>query len=313
MEPAYQAVLLIAYGGPERMDDVRPYLANIARGRHVPPERIEEVAHHYALFGGRSPLGDLTRRQARALGADLAARGLAMPVYVGMRHWTPYLAETLALMRDAGVRRALGIVMAPHQSYASWQQYQENVAEARSGLGPGAPEVDYLEPWFDREGFIEAQADRVVSALDEIPAGERRLAPLVFTAHSIPAAMAAGSPYAEQVATSARLVAARCGRARWLVAYQSRSGDPREPWLEPDVKEVIRRLAAGGDRAVVVVPVGFVSDHIEVLYDLDTEARATAARAGVAFARAGTVMDHPAFIRMLGDLVAARAARAGVG
>jgi ferrochelatase len=306
-------VLLIAYGGPERMDDVRPYLANIARGRRIPPARIEEVVHHYARFGGRSPLGDLTRRQARALAADLEARGLALPVYVGMRNWTPYLSETLASMRDAGVRRALAIVMAPHRSYASWEQYQENVADARSRVGSGAPEVEYVSPWFDHPGFIEAQADRVVMALAEIPAAARHEAPLVFTAHSIPVAMAETSPYVEQVATSARLVAARCGRSRWSVAYQSRSGDRREPWLEPDVNEVVRRLAASGDRAIVAVPVGFVADHVEVLYDLDTEARETAARAGVVLARAGTVMDHPAFITMLGDLVAGHAARARVG
>lgn len=306
--PTYGGVLLIAYGGPDRPADVRPYLANVLRGRRVPPARVEEVAHHYELFGGHSPLTELTRRQAAALEADLGAHGLPLPVLVGTRNWTPYLHEALARMRDAGARRVLGIIMAPHQSYASWEQYQENVAEARGRVGVGAPEVDYLPPWFDHPGFIEAQADRVAAVLAEAAEELRRDAPLVFTAHSIPVAMAVQSCYAAQVAISARLVAGRLGRDRWSVAYQSRSGDPRDPWLEPDVRAVIRDLAGRGERAVVLVPVGFVSDHIEVLYDLDTEARETARSAGVAFHRAGTVMDHPAFIRMLGQLVRACAA-----
>ncbi len=311
MSAPYGGVLLIAYGGPDRPEDVRPYLANVLRGRRVPPSRIEEVAHHYELFGGRSPLTELTLRQAEALGSEIRAHGQALPVHVGMRNWTPYLDEALARMRDAGVRRALGIVMAPHQSYASWEQYHENVADARARIGAGAPEVDYVVPWFDHPGFIEAQADRVAAALGGIAPERRGATPLVFTAHSIPVAMAEASGYPEQVETSSRLVAARLAAAglgceRWSVAYQSRSGDPRDPWLEPDVNDVIGRVAAGENRDVVVVPIGFVSDHIEVLYDLDTEARETARHAGIAFHRAGTVMDHPAFIRMLGDLVRAR-------
>jgi protoporphyrin/coproporphyrin ferrochelatase len=303
----HDAVLLIAFGGPEGMDDVRPFLANVLRGRRVPPERIEEVIHHYELFDGRSPLLELTRRQAQALQADLAVRGPGIPVYVGMRNWAPYLHDTLTRMRADGVQRALGIVMAPHRSYSSWDQYLENVAEARAGLAGGAPEVDYAGPWFEHPGFIEAQADRVAAALSVIPAEHREDAALIFTAHSIPSAMACKAPYADQLATSARLVAARLGRSRWSVAYQSRSGDPRVPWLEPDINDAIRSLARDAGRAVVVVPIGFVVDHMEVLYDLDTEARRTARDGGMAFFRAGTVMDHPAFIRMLGDVVRAGA------
>jgi ferrochelatase len=304
----YEAVLLIAYGGPDRLDDVRPYLANVLRGRSVPQERVEEVAYHYEIFGGHSPLTELTMRQAAALEADLRARGLALGVDVGMRNWRPYLDDALGRMRAQGVRRALGIIMAPHQSYASWTQYHENVADARARVGEGAPEVHFLGPWFDHPGFIEAQADRVSAALAGVPADLRRTIPLLFTAHSIPRVQAEQSAYVEQITTSARMVAERLGHPRWLVAYQSRSGDPRDPWLDPDVKEVIRGLAAGKDEAVVIVPIGFVSDHIEVLYDLDVEARREAGRDGVAFYRARTVMDHPAFIRMLGDMVAAQAA-----
>lgn len=307
MSGRFDAVLLIAYGAPERPEDVRPYLAGILRGRRMSPERLEEVAHHYDVFGGRSPLTRLTRGQATALGQALSARGLPLQVYVGMRNWTPYLQETLAAMRDGGVRRAAGIVMAPHRSYASWEQYQENVAAARAQVGAQAPAVDYVGPWFEHPGFIGAQADRVADVLRTMPADERDGAALVFTAHSIPAAMGEQSGYPVQVAASARLVAVVLGEGNWQVAYQSRSGDPREPWLEPDVTDVLRDLAARRVRAAVLVPIGFVSDHIEVLYDLDTAARATAAGCGIAYYRAGTVMDHPAFIGMLADLVAAQA------
>ena len=304
----YDAVLLIAFGGPDRMEDVRPFLANVLRGRPVPPVRIEEVVHHYEVFGGHSPLTALTLRQAEALQADLAARGTRIPVYAGMRNWTPHLHEALARMRADGVRQALGIVMAPHRSYSSFEQYQENVAEARIRVGEGAPAVDYLGPWFDHPGFIEAQADRIATAMSAIPAEDRERTTLIFTAHSLPSAMAAKAPYADQLATSAGLVAARLRHPRWALAYQSRSGDPRIPWLDPDINDVIRALRRDRERAVVVAPIGFVCDHMEVLYDLDTEARETAGRTGVAFYRAGTVMDHPAFIRMLGDLVRIRAA-----
>ena len=307
MAPPHDAVLLIAFGAPARMEDVRPFLANVVRGRRVPPERIEEVVHHYARFDGHSPLTELTQRQARALEADLASRGPAIPVYVGMRNWAPYLHETLARMRSEGVRRAVGIVMAPHRSYSSWDQYHENVAEARARVGEGAPEVAYLRPWFDHPGFIEAQADRAAATLDLVPSEERSTTHMIFTAHSIPSAMAANGPYVDQLTASGRLVAARVSLPRWSVAYQSRSGDPRTPWLGPDVNDVIRDLGSRGAAATLVVPIGFVCDHIEVLYDLDVEARQTAAAAGLAFYRSGTVADHPAFIRMLGDLVRAGA------
>jgi len=303
MTGPYGAVLLIAYGGPDTRDDVRPFLANVLRGRRVPLQRIEEVAHHYELFGGHSPLAELTRRQAAVLEAALRARGHALAAHVGMRNWTPYLEEALHAMRADGVRRAVGVIMAPQQSYSSWEQYQENVADARARLGDGAPDVDYVAPWFDRPGFVQAQADRVAAVLAEIPVVRRRQTPIVFTAHSIPVVMAEASPYVAQVTASARLVAEQLDHARWSVAYQSRSGDPRDPWLDPDVRDVIRDLAAEGAKDVVAVPIGFVSDHIEVLYDLDTEAREIAEGAGIGFHRAATVMDHPAFIGMLADCV----------
>lgn len=297
------SVLLVAFGGPERPEDIRPFLQNVAAGRPIPAERLEEVAHHYEVIGGRSPLNALTRRQADALRAALAARGAVLPVWVGMRNWHPYLHETLALMKDQGRRRALGVILSSLQTEASWARYVEDVAAAREKVGPDAPEVVFASPWSDHPRFLDAVAARARAALQAVEAGSRAAARLVFTAHSVPVAMAAGSPYAAQFEAAARAVAERLGRAEWTLAYQSRSGSPRDLWLEPDVGDVIRTLGRGGVRDVVVVPVGFVCDHVEVLYDLDVEARRVAEAAGVGFHRAGAPNDHPDFIAMLADLV----------
>jgi ferrochelatase len=300
---AIDSVLLIAFGGPERPEDVRPFLQIVTEGRRIPPERLEEVAHHYDLIGGGSPLNALTRGQAEGLRAALAAEGRALPVWVGMRNWHPFLHETLAEMRDAGARRALGIILSSLQTEASWARYVEDVAAARGKIGPDAPEVVYAAPWSGHPRFIEAMADRARVALEGVEPARRAEARLVFTAHSVPVAMAAGSPYAAQLETAARRIAQALGRPRWSVAYQSRSGSPRDPWLEPDVADLIRALAREGARDVVVVPVGFVCDHVEVLYDLDVEARAVAEACGLGFHRAAAANDHPAFIAMLADLV----------
>jgi ferrochelatase len=300
---ALDSVLLIAFGGPESPDDIRPFLRNVAAGRPIPPERLEEVAHHYEMIGGRSPLGALTRRQAEALAAALAGRPDAPPVWVGMRNWHPYLHEALAEMADRGRRRALGIILSSLQTEASWSRYAEDVTAAREKVGPGAPEVVFAPPWGDHPRFVAAMADRARAALEAIAPARRAAARLVFTAHSVPVAMAAGSPYAAQLEAAARAIAGRLGRAEWTLAYQSRSGSPRDPWLEPDVCDVVRAAAAGGVRDLVVVPVGFVCDHVEVLYDLDVEARAAAEEAGIGFHRALAANDHPEFIAMLADLV----------
>jgi ferrochelatase len=306
--PRYDAVLLIAFGGPDRMEDVRPFVANVLRGRPAPPERVEAVVHHYELIGGRSPLTELTRRQARALQAELAASKPALPVYVGMRNWHPFLAETLADMQRDGVRRAVGIILAAQQSDAGWGRYARDVAEARAALGAAAPAVDIAPNWHAHPLFIDAVADRVRQALAALPPERRRGVQLVFTAHSIPLAMAAASPYENQLRVGAALVAAQLGLHDYRLAYQSRSGNPRDPWLEPDIGDVIREEARRGARELVVVPIGFVCDHVEVLYDLDIEARQIATEAGVGFTRVSTVNDHPRFIRMLAAVVAAQAA-----
>jgi len=299
----YDAVLLIAFGGPEKMEDVRPFLAKVLKGRTVPSQRLEEVIHHYEVFNGRSPLNEITFRQARALQQLLDRDGPRLPVYVGMRNWPPYFHETLAKMAAAGIRHALGLILSAQQNEASWGRYQENIAAAREQIGTRAPTIDYAPGWHDHSLFIEAVADLARQAFDQISAERREQAPLVFTAHSVPVAMPGTPTYVQQIEAGARLVAARIGHPRWSVAYQSRSGDPRTPWLEPDIGVVLPRLAAGGAREAVVVPIGFVCDHIEVLYDLDTEARQIATRNGLKLIRAGTVNDHPTFIHMLADVV----------
>jgi protoporphyrin/coproporphyrin ferrochelatase len=302
------AVLLVAFGGPERPEDIRPFLQIVTAGRPIPPARLEDVAHHYEVIGGRSPLNALTRRQAAALADALAARGRALPVWVGMRNWHPFLHETLAEMKDRGRRRAVAVILSSLQTEASWARYVDDVAAARDKVGADAPEVVFAPAWADHPRFVDAMADRTRAALAHVDSARRAAARLVFTAHSVPVAMAAGSPYAAQLEATARAVAARVGRGGWSVAYQSRSGSPRDPWLEPDVSDVIRALAREGARDLVVVPVGFVCDHVEVLYDLDVEARQVAAAAGVGFHRAPAANDHPDFIAMLADLVEETAA-----
>ncbi len=299
----FDSVLLIAFGGPERPEDVRPFLRIVTEGRRVPPERIEEVAHHYDAIGGRSPLGELTRLQAAGLRQALARDGIPRPVYVGMRNWHPFLRETLGRMRDRGHRRALGIILSSFQTEASWERYVGDVARARAMIGADAPAVGYAPAWADHPLFIEVQIDCVRTALTRIPALRRSSAHLVFTAHSVPVAMANGSPYSAQLESVAGRIADRLGHRQWSVAYQSRSGPPSEPWLDPDIGQALRVLAQKGVEDVVVTPIGFVCDHVEVLYDLDIEARQLAEGLGLHFHRAPAANDHPRFIELLADLV----------
>ena len=297
---AIDAVLLIAFGGPTAPSEIRPFLDNVTRGRSIPRERLDEVAHHYeAMPGGRSPLNALTEAQAAGLRARL---GGAPRVYVGMRNWHPYLAETLTAMGRDGRRRALGVILSAFRCEASWERYMGDVAAARARVA-AAPEIVYAPAWFEQPRFIAAAADRVRAAFDHVPSRERDRTPLIFTAHSIPRAMAETSPYVADFTAAAEAVARQLGHARWLCAYQSRSGPPRDPWLEPDVNETIRDLAKAGERRVMLAPLGFVVDHVEVLYDLDTEAREVATKHGVAYHRAAAVNDHPEFVEMLADLV----------
>jgi protoporphyrin/coproporphyrin ferrochelatase len=301
----FDAVLVVSFGGPQGLDDIRPFLANVLRGRRVRPERVEEVAHHYELFGGVSPITAITRRQADGLRERLAAAGHPLPVYVGMRNWHPYLVDTLREMHAAGIRRAVGFIAAAQHSYSSCQQYRENVADARAALRAEGRDVEvtYTGSWFDHPLFIEANAAHVRDARARLPEPLRAPARLVCTAHSIPVSMAARSRYEAQLRTSARLVAAAAGMDDWTLVYQSRSGRPEDPWLEPDVCDYLRAARADGLAAAVLCPIGFICDHIEVLYDLDREAADVCADIGLPMTRAESAGDDPRFLDMMTDVV----------
>ena len=300
---APDSVLLLGFGGPTRPDEVRPFLDNVLRGKPIPKERYEEVVRHYEEVGGASPFNRLTFDQAESLRALLSREGPGLPVYVGMRHWEPYVADALAAMTREGRRRAVGVVLAPHRSPASWEAYLGCVDEARGRLGDAAPSVDYVAEWSGHPLFIEALAERTAAAIQAIPEPRRGSARLIFTAHSLPDAMAKRSGYATSLKRTAGLVAGRLPAGAWSLAYTSRSGHPADPWLGPDIDEELRSLKRDGALDVVVSPIGFLSDHVEVLYDLDTAARRTAGDLGLGFFRAGTAGDHPSFTRMLAALV----------
>ena len=297
----YDAVLILSFGGPEKPDDVIPFLENVLRGRNVPRERMLEVAEHYYHFGGKSPINDQNRALIAGLESELARNGTRLPVFWGNRNWHPFLADTLRQMRDAGVRRALAFVTSVFSSYSGCRQYLEDIQRARSEAGEGAPEIDKLRSYYHHPLFIEAEVDRVRRTLDQIPTDDRASTRLFFTAHSVPVAMAETSEYQMQLNESCRLVSEGVGLESWQLVYQSRSGPPGQPWLEPDICDVLRGLDLGAP--VVVVPIGFISDHMEVLYDLDTEARAIADERGLHMVRAATVGVHPKFLRMIHELI----------
>ncbi len=291
------AILVVSFGGPEGPADVMPFLRNVTRGRGISDERLAAVAEHYHLFGGISPINELNRDLVAALAGELAGRGAALPVYWGNRNWSPMLADTVGQMRDDGISRAIGLATSAFGSYSGCRQYGEDIDKARAAVGPDAPAIAKLPPFWNQEGFLSAMADHLAAARRTEPD-----APVVFTAHSIPDSMAATAPYAAQLNEACRQVAARAGAGEWRLAYQSRSGPPHVPWLEPDIGDELDRLASNGAESVIVAPIGFVADHMEVIYDLDTEARQRADMLGLRFARVPTVGTHPAFVGMLADL-----------
>jgi ferrochelatase len=305
----YQAVLLIAFGGPTSPEEIRPFLARVTQGIDIPQDRLEEVAHHYEAVGGQSPLNEITVRQARALQELLCEQGMDLLVYIGMRNAAPFLVDTLRQMAADGVQRAVGFILSSHQTEASWDRYQKNVADARLAIGRDAPTVDYCAGWHDHALFIQSWAELIQASFAAIPNVQRSKTRLLFTAHSVPIAMADRSPYVEQLKTTARLVADKIGHPNWSIAYQSRSGKPSDPWLEPDINTALRDLAAQDVTDVVVAPIGFVSEHVEVLYDLDIEAKKTAATAGMKLHRASCPNDHPSLIQMMAEVVLRRMAQ----
>lgn len=308
----YDALLLVSFGGPERPEDVMPFLTNVTRGRGVPPERLTEVAEHYQHFGGVSPINQQCRDLLAAIDDDFAGHGVDLPVYWGNRNWHPMLADTVAQMRDDGVRRALAFVTSAYGGYSSCRQYQEDLAAARAAVGSDAPVIEKLRQFWDHPGFVEPHADAVRAALAGLDPVHRDSTRLVFTAHSVPSAMAAnagphGGRYEAQLRETARLVAARSAPGLpYDLVWQSRSGPGQVPWLEPDINDHLAALASTGTTAVVVSPIGFVSDHLEVVWDLDTEAAATARQLGLDFARAGTPGTDPRFVAMVRELVTER-------
>jgi ferrochelatase len=306
VDPRCDAVILIGFGGPIAPGEVRPFLDRVLQGRPVSRERYEEVVHHYESLGGRSPYNDLTRRQAAALRERLRADGIGVPVVIAMRNTAPFMDDALHELSERGISRAFGFLLAAHRCEASWERYQSDLDAARERVGAAAPEIDYPAPWHSHPLFVAAAADRVRDAIARLAAPDRERAELIFTAHSIPLAMAARALYVDQLKESAAMVSAAVGKSSWRIAYQSRSGNPREPWLEPDVNEVLRGLGGG---AVVLVPIGFLCDHVEVLYDLDVEATQIARAAGVAMVRAATVSDHPSFIEMMATIMRAHLRR----
>ncbi|MCC6764271.1 MAG: ferrochelatase [Deltaproteobacteria bacterium] len=306
---AYDALLLVSFGGPERPEDVMPFLENVTRGRGIPRERLAIVGERYRHLGGRSPLNDQNRALIAALRADFAAHGIDLPIFFGNRNWHPLLADAVGEMQAAGVRRALAFVTSAHSSYSGCRQYLEDIARAREAVAD-APTIEPLRRFFNHPGFVEATSECVRAAWErlrgELAPGARDTARLVFTAHSVPRSMADGCAYERELRANAALVAERLGHVRWDLAWQSRSGPPQVPWLEPDVLDHVRALHAAGVSGIVIAPIGFLSDHVEVLYDLDVEARRFCDDLGLAMVRAATVGTHPSFVACVRELVLER-------
>jgi ferrochelatase len=298
----YDAVLLVSFGGPEGRDEVLPFLRNVVRGKNVPEDRLAQVAEHYYLFDGVSPLNGENRLLLEALGRELRGAGIDLPLYWGNRNWHPLLEDTVKAMAAAGVRRALAFVTSAYSSYSSCRQYLEDIERAQRGAGERAPRIEKIPPFFAHPGFLEANQARLQEALARVPPERREKAPILFTAHSIPLAMANGCEYARELAWVMSRVAEGLPNPKALV-FQSRSGPASQPWLEPDIRDAMKDLARGGIREVVVAPIGFVSEHLEVVYDLDTEARQLGRELGIDLYRARTVSSHPLFARMARDLV----------
>ncbi len=305
MKKDFGAVLLIGYGAPEKPEDIIPFLKNVASGFSIPEDRLKEVAHHYELIGGRSPLNELTEKQAEKLQKLLSDDGYKLPVFIGMRNWNPFISDSVKKIANLGVNRVIGVIMALHQSDASWQRYQRDVDEAVARIGIKT-EFVYTKPLFDNPLFIQSSSNQVRKCFEKINGSELENTKLIFTAHSIPVKMAEASPYVAQFEKSARLVAENLRHKSWMTAYQSRSGSPSVPWLEPDVCNVISILGNKGVKNIVIQPIGFMCDHVEVLYDIGIEAQEAAEEAGVNLHIAKTVNDDDLFIRAICDEIVSK-------
>jgi protoporphyrin/coproporphyrin ferrochelatase len=296
---SFDALLVVSFGGPEKREDVLRFLENVLRGKNVPRERMLEVAEHYYHFDGRSPINDQNKQLIAAIESEFRKQGINMPVYWGNRNWHPLLPDTLKQMHADGIRHVAAFTTSAFGSYSGCRQYREDIARAQQASGTGEMVIEKLPNFWDREEFIEAMTERVRDAMAMLSNAEQ----LIFTAHSIPMSMTEFSPYVRQLKEASAAVAARCGMGSWNLVYQSRSGPPSQPWLEPDVCEYLREQHAAGVRRVILCPIGFLSDHMEVLYDLDTEALAVCAELGMKMVRAGTAGSHPRLVSMICDMV----------
>jgi ferrochelatase len=303
----YDAILVVSFGGPESKEEVIPFLETVLRGKNVPRERLLTVAEHYYHFDGKSPINQQIRELIAALEAELERSGSKLPVYWGNRNWHPFLAEALEKMKQDGVRRALGFVTSAYSSYSGCRQYREDIGRAQNEVGPGAPEVDKLRVFFNHPGFVEATVERVREGLRSVPVNAREHVQIVYTAHSIPLSMASTSDYVRQLEEVRRLVSSALAQKNDALVYQSRSGAPGQPWLGPDILEYLREVKTKNlASAVVLAPIGFISDHMEVLYDLDVEARQLCDSLALPMMRAKTVGVHPKFIGMIREMILER-------
>ncbi len=304
---AYDALLVVSFGGPESREEVLPFLENVLRGRNVPRERMLEVSEHYYHFGGKSPIHQQVRDLIGALKTELDSHGITLPIYWGNRNWHPMLAETLGQMKQDGIQNALAFVTSAYSSYSGCRQYRENIAAAQSQTGSGAPAVEKIRAFFNHPGFLAASEDRLTSALSQLPESARGNVQVVYTAHSIPLSMASGCDYVKQLEEVRRLLSEALGIRNDVLVYQSRSGPPAQPWLGPDILDHLRKVKQDGRiTGVVLAPIGFLSDHMEVLYDLDVEARQLCDSLQLPMARAATVGVHPRIIRMIRELIEER-------
>lgn len=303
----YDALLVVSFGGPEGHDDVIPFLENVLRGRNVPRERMLAVAEHYYHFDGKSPINQQTRELIAAIKNELLQHGPNLPVYWGNRNWHPILADTLRQMKNDGIKRALAFVTSAYSSYSGCRQYREDIARAQAQVGEGAPQIDKLRVFFNHPGFLEATEDRLKEALAQVPAGARHNLQIVYVAHSVPMSMANSSDYVKQLEEVCRLASAAVRVTNDVLVYQSRSGAPGQPWLEPDILDHLRQVKAKNlASAAVIAPISFISDHMEVLYDLDIEAKQLCDELALPMARAKTVGIHPKFIAMIRELILER-------
>lgn len=303
----YDAILVLSFGGPEGPDDVMPFLENVLRGRNVPRERMLEVAEHYQHFGGVSPINEQNRQLIAALQNELESHGPNLPIYWGNRNWHPMLQDTMRQMVDDGVRRALCFVTSAFSSYSGCRQYREDIEKAQAAIGPSAPECDKIRVFFNHPGFIEPMIEKIQAALKQVAGDSPETTPIAFTAHSLPNSMSVGCRYTLQLEESCQIIANRLNLTNWNLVYQSRSGPPTQPWLEPDICDHIKSLHSEDaiDR-LVIVPIGFISDHMEVIFDLDHEASELCDELGIKMARAATVGTHPRFVTALRELIVER-------